>query len=64
MNWLNRLLQEKKDIESSFLMGKTSGDIITELTEGRFLVHGKPVYELAHLYKNDLKLCCFVVSLN
>ena len=52
MNWFNRLMQRRKDIESSSLMNKTNGEIITELTGGRFLVHGKPVYELALEYKN------------
>ncbi len=61
MNWFNRLMQRRKDIESSSLMNKTNGEIITELTGGRFLVHGKPVYELALEYKNDIEimlLCC------
>nr|WP_241392023.1 hypothetical protein [Serratia entomophila] len=61
MNWFNRLMQRRKDIESSSLMNKTTGEIITELTGGRFLVHGKPVYELARECKNDIEimlLCC------
>lgn len=64
MNWFNRLMQRRKDIESSSLMNKTTGEIITELTGGRFLVHGKPVYELARECKMTLKSCCYVVSLN
>lgn len=61
MNWFNRLMQRRKDINPSSLMNKTTGEIIVELTDGQFLVHGKPVYELAHEYKNDLevmRLCC------
>lgn len=61
MNWFNRLMQRRKDIKSSSLMNKTNGEIITELTGGRFLVNGKPVYELALEYKSDIEimlLCC------
>lgn len=61
MNWFNRLMQRRKDIELSSLMNKTNGEVITELTGGRFLVNGKPVCELAREYKNDIKimlLCC------
>lgn len=61
MNWFNRLMQRRKDFKPSLLMNKGSGEIITELTGGQFLVHGKPVYELAHEYKHNIEimlLCC------
>lgn len=61
MNLYKRLLNRRKDISSSSLMNKTTGEIITELTDGQFLVNGKPVYEIAHAYKHDIEimlLCC------
>lgn len=61
MNVFKQPLTSRQYISSSSLMNKTTGEIITELTDGQFLVNGKPVYELAHTYKHDIEimlLCC------
>lgn len=60
MNFLKQMLSQGK-ISFDEQMGKTVGEILTKVTDGKLLVEGKATYEIAHEKKHDLKVmlqCC------
>lgn len=62
MNLLKKLFSKKQpEIQKEDGTFKTTGEIITEVTDGSNLVNGKPTYEYAVSEKNNLEImkkCC------
>lgn len=62
MSLLNSLLRQKQPfLQKKDGSPKTSGELISEVTDGANLVDGKQTWELAEVKKNDLedmKRCC------
>lgn len=58
---LFKQMQSKGKISIDDQIGKTVGEILTKVTDGKLLVEGKATYEIAHEKKHDLKVmlkCC------
>ncbi|PHQ56197.1 MAG: hypothetical protein COA30_05110 [Sulfurimonas sp.] len=62
MNLLKKLFAKKQpEIQKEDGTFKTTGEIITEVTDGNNLVNGKPTYEYVESEKNNLEImkkCC------
>lgn len=62
MNLFGRLLNRKKpDLQKLDGSAKTSGELITEITDGANLVNGKQTWELVAEGKSDIEImkeCC------
>ena len=57
MNLFGRLLNRKKpDLQKSDGSTKTSGELITEITDGANLVNGKQTWELVAEGKSDIEI--------
>lgn len=62
MNLLQKLFEKKQpEVQKEDGTFKTTGEIITEVTNGSNLVNGKPTYEYAESEKDNLEImkkCC------